>query len=154
MIEDEGIRDEAVGYLQQLLRLNTVNPPGNEIIACEYLSAVLAQNGIESTVLESAPTRGNIVARLKGDGRAKPLLMMVHLDVVPTHHAVVRQVLVGIGQRTRDDCNRCRGTHHNEAHSGFAVGAGFGHGCNSVNGGTRQCSSVRVSRLSTPCKVL
>lgn len=79
----DNIRDEAVGYLQQLLKLNTVNPPGNEIIACQYLAEVLRREGIESTILESAPTRGNIVARLKGDGRAAPLLMMVHVDVVP-----------------------------------------------------------------------
>lgn len=77
------VRDEAVGYLEQLLKLNTVNPPGNEIIACRYLADVLAREGIESTILESEPTRGNLVARLKGDGRAAPLLLMVHLDVVP-----------------------------------------------------------------------
>lgn len=77
------VRDEAVGYLEQLLKLNTVNPPGNEIIACRYLADVLAREGIESTILESEPTRANLVARLKGDGRAAPLLLMVHLDVVP-----------------------------------------------------------------------
>ncbi len=76
------LRDEAVGYLQELLRLNTVNPPGNEIIACEYLAKILAQNQIESTILQPAPSRGNLVARLKGDGRAAPLLLMVHVDVV------------------------------------------------------------------------
>jgi acetylornithine deacetylase/succinyl-diaminopimelate desuccinylase-like protein len=77
------IRDEAVGHLQELVRCETVNPPGNEIIACRYLQDVLAQDGIESVILESAPTRGNVVARLKGDGQAAPLLLMVHLDVVP-----------------------------------------------------------------------
>ncbi len=81
------LREEAVGYLRHLLCLNTVNPPGNEIIACQYLADVLARDGIESTILESAPTRGNIVARIKGDGRAAPLLMMVHLDVVPVERA-------------------------------------------------------------------
>ncbi len=79
----DSIRDEAVGYLRDLLCLNTVNPPGNEIIACSYLANVLAREGIKSTILESAPTRANLVARIKGDGRAAPLLMMVHVDVVP-----------------------------------------------------------------------
>lgn len=78
----DAIQDEAVGYLRRLLCLNTINPPGNEIIACQYLANVLAGEGIEATILESAPTRGNLVARLKGDGRAAPLLLMVHLDVV------------------------------------------------------------------------
>lgn len=76
------VQSEAVDHLQHLLRLNTVNPPGNEIIACQYLADVLKRDGIESTILESAPSRGNLVARLKGDGRAAPLLLMVHVDVV------------------------------------------------------------------------
>lgn len=74
--------DEAVEYLRQLLVLNTVNPPGNEIVACRYLADVLARESIETTILEAAPGRANLVARLKGDGRAPPLLLMVHLDVV------------------------------------------------------------------------
>lgn len=77
------VREEAVGYLRDLLRINTVNPPGAELPACEYLASVLAREGIESAVLESAPGRGNLVARLRGDGRAAPLLLMAHLDVVP-----------------------------------------------------------------------
>jgi acetylornithine deacetylase/succinyl-diaminopimelate desuccinylase-like protein len=76
------VRDEAVEYLRQLIRLNTVNPPGNEIIACQYLAGILEREGISASILESAPTRGNLVARIKGDGRAAPLLLMVHLDVV------------------------------------------------------------------------
>lgn len=77
------VRDEAATILRHLLALNTVNPPGNEIIACQYIADVLARDGIRSTVLESAPTRANLVARLPGDGRAAPLLLMVHVDVVP-----------------------------------------------------------------------
>lgn len=83
----DSVRDEAVVYLQELLRLNTVNPPGNEIIACQYLAEVLQREGIESTILESAPTRANLVARIKGDGRAAPLLLMVHMDVVTVEPA-------------------------------------------------------------------
>lgn len=77
------VRDESVGYLQDLLRLNTVNPPGNEILVCRYLADVLAREGIPSQIFESAPTRANLIARLRGDGRAAPLLLMVHVDVVP-----------------------------------------------------------------------
>jgi acetylornithine deacetylase/succinyl-diaminopimelate desuccinylase-like protein len=82
-IEWNAIRDEATRYLQDLIRIDTTNPPGNETKAAEYLAAVLKREGIEPTILESAPGRGNIVARLKGDGRAAPLLLMVHIDVVP-----------------------------------------------------------------------
>lgn len=79
----DAARDEATRYLQDLVRIDTTNPPGNEIEAAKYLATVLKREGIEPTILESAPGRGNIVARLKGDGRAAPLLLMVHLDVVP-----------------------------------------------------------------------
>jgi len=81
------VRDEAVGYLGDLIRINTVNPPGNESAACEYLARVLAREEIDATILETAPGRGNLVARLRGDGRAAPLLLMAHLDVVPVEAA-------------------------------------------------------------------
>jgi acetylornithine deacetylase/succinyl-diaminopimelate desuccinylase-like protein len=77
------VREEAVRYLRELLRINTVNPPGNELPACEFLAGVLATEGVDSTILEAQPGRGNLVARIKGDGRAAPLLLMAHLDVVP-----------------------------------------------------------------------
>lgn len=81
------LRDEAVGYLGDLIRINTVNPPGNEIDACQYIANVLARDGIESKILEAAPGRGNIVARLRGNGTGAPLLLMAHLDVVPVEPA-------------------------------------------------------------------
>ena len=73
----------AVTHLQNLLRLNTTNPPGNEILAADYLAGVLAQAGYTPIVLESAPGRGNVIARYKGDGSLRPLLLYNHLDVVP-----------------------------------------------------------------------
>lgn len=78
-----GVREEATRYLQDLVRIDTTNPPGNETQAAEYLAGILRREGIEAHVLESAPGRGNLVARLPGDGRAAPLLLMSHLDVVP-----------------------------------------------------------------------
>ncbi len=77
------IREEAICHLQELIRIDTTNPPGNETAAAEYIAGVFKREGIDSTILESAPGRGNIVARLKGDGRAAPLMLMFHLDVVP-----------------------------------------------------------------------
>ena len=68
------VETEVVEMLRGLLRLDTTNPPGNEIIAAEYIADILRANGIEPTVLSSAAGRGNVVARLKGDGSAPPLL--------------------------------------------------------------------------------
>jgi acetylornithine deacetylase/succinyl-diaminopimelate desuccinylase-like protein len=73
---------EAVKFLGELVKIDTSNPPGNETRAAEYIKGVLAAEGIPAQIYESAPGRGNIVARLKGSGRKKPLLLMGHLDVV------------------------------------------------------------------------
>jgi acetylornithine deacetylase/succinyl-diaminopimelate desuccinylase-like protein len=75
-------RDEAVKFLGELVKIDTSNPPGNEIRAAEYIKSVLAAEGIPAQVYESVPGRGNLVARLKGNGKKKPLLLMAHLDVV------------------------------------------------------------------------
>src|SRR2546423_7669919 len=75
-------RDEALKFLSELVKINTSNPPGNESRAAEYIKGVLAGEGISAQVFESAPGRGNLVARLKGNGKKKPLLLMGHLDVV------------------------------------------------------------------------
>jgi acetylornithine deacetylase/succinyl-diaminopimelate desuccinylase-like protein len=77
------VQEEVTGYLCDLVRFDTTNPPGNELPAAEYLRDVLAGEGFEPTVLESAPNRGQVVARMKGTGEAQPLLLLSHLDVVP-----------------------------------------------------------------------
>jgi len=78
----EASRAEAVRFLTDLVKIDTSNPPGNEVKAANYIKAVLDKEGIASEIFESAPGRGNIVARLKGNGRKRPLLLMGHLDVV------------------------------------------------------------------------
>jgi acetylornithine deacetylase/succinyl-diaminopimelate desuccinylase-like protein len=77
------IREEAVRHLQALIRIDTSNPPGNETPAAKYVAGVLADEGIQTRVLEYAPGRGSAVARLRGGGEGPPLLLMAHLDVVP-----------------------------------------------------------------------
>jgi acetylornithine deacetylase/succinyl-diaminopimelate desuccinylase-like protein len=74
---------EARGIFRDLLRFDTTNPPGNERVAAEYVRSTLERDGIAATLLESAPGRANVVARLAGDGSAGPLLLHGHLDVVP-----------------------------------------------------------------------
>jgi acetylornithine deacetylase/succinyl-diaminopimelate desuccinylase-like protein len=76
--------DRLVEDLRDLIRLRTVNPPGDEILAARHLEAVLADAGIPSIVVEPYPGRGSVVARLHGDGTGSgPLLLLSHLDVVP-----------------------------------------------------------------------
>jgi len=75
---------ELVESLRDLIRLRTVNPPGDEILAARYLEGLLADAGLGSEVVEPFPGRGSIACRLRGDGTGgKPLLLLSHLDVVP-----------------------------------------------------------------------
>jgi acetylornithine deacetylase/succinyl-diaminopimelate desuccinylase-like protein len=78
------VEDETMRHYQALLRFDTSDPPGNEKPASDYLVKVLQQEGIpvETFALEDAPHRPNVVARLKGSGRKRPLLIMAHTDVV------------------------------------------------------------------------
>ena len=78
------IEDETLRHFQALLRFDTSDPPGREIEAAEYLAKVLQAEGIptETFVLTSDPHRPNVVARLKGNGKKRPLLLMGHTDVV------------------------------------------------------------------------
>lgn len=75
--------EETVEHLRALIRFDTSNPPGNERPAAEYLAGVLQREGLEPLILESAPTRANLVVRLRGSGQEAPLLLLSHLDVVP-----------------------------------------------------------------------
>ncbi len=78
----EEAHKEALEHFKTLLRFNTVNPPGNEKPAAEYLADVLSKDGIEPGVFDSAPDRANMVCRIKGTGEKPPLLLHGHLDVV------------------------------------------------------------------------
>lgn len=73
---------EAVERLQAYLRVNTVNPPGNESRAVDFFAAILDAEGIPYETAESAPGRGNIWARLEG-GDEPALVLLHHTDVVP-----------------------------------------------------------------------
>ncbi len=79
----EALTDEAVRHLGALLRFDTTNPPGNEIIAAMYIRDQLAAEGIETRIVEPAQGRGNVWARLAGNGNGRPLMLLSHLDVVP-----------------------------------------------------------------------
>ena len=73
---------ETMQHFQALLRLDTSSPPGNEVRAVEYLKQVLEKEGIPVQVFAKDPQRPNLVARIKGNGKKRPLLVMGHTDVV------------------------------------------------------------------------
>jgi len=76
------LQDEALAWLQEYLRIDTVNPPGNEIRGAEFFAAIFDAEGIDYEVVESAPGRGNIWARLEG-GEEPGIVLLHHMDVVP-----------------------------------------------------------------------
>jgi acetylornithine deacetylase/succinyl-diaminopimelate desuccinylase-like protein len=76
------VEDETMRHFQALLRFDTSDPPGKEIEAAEYLKKILETEGIAVQTFALEPARPNIVARLKGSGARRPLLIMGHTDVV------------------------------------------------------------------------
>ena len=77
------LRAEAVELLADWIRIDTSNPPGQEKRLAESVAAYLKDAGLEPQLLESAPERVSVVARLEGDGSERPMLLSAHLDVVP-----------------------------------------------------------------------
>jgi acetylornithine deacetylase/succinyl-diaminopimelate desuccinylase-like protein len=75
--------DEAVSLLSRYIQIDTTNPPGNEIRAAQFLKKIFDRESIEARIIESAPGRGSIFARLRGDGSRKALVLLNHMDVVP-----------------------------------------------------------------------
>jgi acetylornithine deacetylase/succinyl-diaminopimelate desuccinylase-like protein len=79
----KALQEEAVRLLSSYIRIDTTNPPGNEIKAAAFLKEVFDREGIEARIIESSPGRGNIYARLRGDGSKKAIVLLNHMDVVP-----------------------------------------------------------------------
>ena len=83
----DAVRDDIIVLNQALVRIPSVNtgsmPTGNETEVCEYVQRWLAEDEIDSEILESAPGRGNMIARLEGRSGNAGLMLMSHTDVVP-----------------------------------------------------------------------
>lgn len=79
--------EETAKFLKDLVQIDTQDPPGNESKVAAYIAAVLKRENIAYEILEPVPGRASIVARLKGDGTRKPVLMLAHEDVVPVDRA-------------------------------------------------------------------
>ena len=82
LVDWEAAGEESISHLVELVRINTSNPPGNETEAANYLKAALASEGIDSDLYALQPKRANLVARIKGNGSKRPILIMGHTDVV------------------------------------------------------------------------
>lgn len=80
----KALETEAITTIQSYVRINTSNPPGDVSQAADFLAAIFRREGVPVTRYESAPGRSILVARLKGTGSAKPLMLLQHMDVVPT----------------------------------------------------------------------
>ena len=92
------LRDEASRLLAEYLRINSTNPPGNELATARWLQAVLAREGIEGQVLDTAelgPGRANFYARLRGSGTGRAIALVHHMDVVPVTPAQWRRDAFG-----------------------------------------------------------
>ena len=78
-VQESGV----VRYCREMVRINSVNPPGNERAMAEYVSGVLTAAGLEVEILSHEPSRATILARLRGNGERPALLYSAHLDTVP-----------------------------------------------------------------------
>jgi acetylornithine deacetylase/succinyl-diaminopimelate desuccinylase-like protein len=80
--DHSSIEDETVALLQALIRFNTTNPPGDELALAEFLRSVFEKDGISTTLLLPTPSRAALIARLKGNGKKRPIMLLAHMDVV------------------------------------------------------------------------
>jgi len=78
----DSYEDEAVKLLQEYLRIDTSNPPGNESLAADFFHRLFTEQGIPNTVYDYAAGRANLYAILKGDGSLRPIILLNHMDVV------------------------------------------------------------------------
>ena len=80
----DALTEEATELLSAYIRVDTINPPGNETRACEFLGKILDREGIPYRLYDPGDNRATLVATLEGDGtRGKPLILLNHSDVVP-----------------------------------------------------------------------
>jgi len=89
-IDWDSLARESQSVLSAYLRVNTTNPPGNEILGARFLKSILDREGIESQILDTTelgPDRANFYARLRGNGSKKAIALVHHIDVVPVNPA-------------------------------------------------------------------
>jgi len=88
--DTSGLAREAMVWLMQLIQINTTNPPGNEQAAAKYIAGILEKDGITPELIDMAPGRSAVIARLRSSAVADParaLLLVAHMDVVGVERA-------------------------------------------------------------------
>ena len=83
MVDERALRDEALGLVRDLIRVDTSNPPGRETPAALVLQEYLEAHGIECELVARDPDRANLIARIPGTGEGPSLALLGHTDVVP-----------------------------------------------------------------------
>ena len=114
-IDYAALREETARRLSEYLRINTSNPPGNELAAARWLADVLAKEGIEGTILDTTELgagRANFYARLPGSG-GKGIALVHHMDVVTAvgepHRGGPAEVTVAAQDQDAHDTTPLRG---------------------------------------------
>jgi acetylornithine deacetylase/succinyl-diaminopimelate desuccinylase-like protein len=82
-IKWDEVQTEAINLFIEYLKIDTTNPPGNELRAAQFFGDICKREGIEYRIFEPVPGRGTIWARLRGDGSLRPVVLLNHTDVVP-----------------------------------------------------------------------
>lgn len=80
---EPSIHEEGVRILQEYLKIDTTNPPGNEMKTAVFLKKILDEEGIENAIFDLGHGRANLYAVLRGDGSRRPIILLHHMDVVP-----------------------------------------------------------------------
>lgn len=94
-VDWKAMEGEAVALLSRYIQIDTTNPPGNEKKAAQFFKEIFDREGIESRILESAPGRANIYARIRGSGSKKAVALLNHMDVVPAEAKLWKEAPFG-----------------------------------------------------------
>jgi acetylornithine deacetylase/succinyl-diaminopimelate desuccinylase-like protein len=108
------LEPEILANFTTLLKIDTSNPPGNETRAAETIKTILEREGIACQLFALDPARANLVARIKGTGRKKPLLIMGHTDVVGVQRD--KWTVDPFGAVNKDGVIYARGSRDNKPH--------------------------------------
>ena len=73
---------ETLQRFRELVQIDSSNPPGNETRVVDYLKKAFADAGIATQIFALDPARANLVARIPGNGKKRPVLLLAHTDVV------------------------------------------------------------------------
>ena len=84
--KENNIYKNPVEVLQNLIRFDTSNPPGNELECIKYLNEIFTNAGLQTQILAKDPNRPNLIIRLAGQGKINPLLLYGRADVVPVQN--------------------------------------------------------------------